>query len=360
MRFVIVLLLLMIIVLSLPNCKTREGSAVNVTETPHEKLSAYGFFTGDLAQLQPNEGVVPYDLNSPLFSDYAHKARFVWLPVGSKAQYTAESVLEFPIGTVLIKNFYYEHDEREAAKGRRILETRLLINRTDEWEALGYIWNAEQTEAYYETIGGIKEVNWIDAKGVARTANYIIPNKNQCKNCHANGQKQQPIGPKVRNLNKSYTYSDGEMNQLDKWSALGLLEGFDPTIPHQKAAVWDDPESGSLHDRAMSYLDINCGHCHHPQGAANTSGLHLVYGTPVSNELGVYKATVSAGAGTGGFQYSIVPGHPDESILLYRMKSTNPGAMMPELGRLLVHEEGVALIRDWIKVLEVPEEGASD
>ncbi len=360
MRVLLVSTLLMLILFSLPNCKTNEVSQVNVPESPHEKLSAYGFFAGDLANLQPNEGVLPYDLNSPLFSDYAHKARFVWIPEGQKAQYTAESVLDFPLGTVLIKNFYYENDEQDVAKGRRIIETRLLINREKEWEAIGYIWNEEQTEAYYETIGDIKEVAWTDKKGVARTANYIIPNKNQCKNCHANGQKQQPIGPKVRNLNKSYAYADGEMNQLDKWSTLGMLEGFDPTIPHQKAAVWDDPDSGTLHDRAMSYLDINCAHCHHPEGAANTSGLHLVYGTELGTELGVYKATVSAGAGTGGHLYSIVPGNPDESILLYRMNSTNPGAMMPELGRLLVHEEGVALIREWIQEIDMEGDSASD
>ena len=272
MRFLLVFTLLMLILFSLPNCKSNAVGQVNVSDTPHEKLSAYGFFAGDLADLQPNEGVLPYDLNSPLFSDYAHKARFVWIPEGEKANYTAESVLDFPLGSVLIKNFYYENDERDAAKGRRIIETRLLINRADEWEAIGYFRNVEQTEAFHETSGDIKDVAWSDNKGVARTANYIIPNKNQCKNCHANGQKQQPIGPKVRNLNKSYAYADGETNQLDKWSTLGMLEGFDPTIPHQKAAVWDDPDSGSLHERAISYLDISCAHCHHPEGAANTSG----------------------------------------------------------------------------------------
>ena len=71
--------------------------------------------------------------------------------------------------------------------------------------------------------------------------------------------------------------------------------------------------------------------------------------------LGIYKATVSAGAGTGGHTYSIVPGHPEESIMVYRMNSTNPGAMMPELGRSLIHQEGVALISEWIKEMEVDE-----
>lgn len=44
-------------------------------------------FTGDLSAFQPNEGVLPYDLNSPLFTDYAEKARFVWMPKGVAAGY---------------------------------------------------------------------------------------------------------------------------------------------------------------------------------------------------------------------------------------------------------------------------------
>lgn len=328
---------------------SRGEVTINFGEKPFEKLSDYHFFKGNLADLKPNDRVLPYDLNSPLFSDYAHKARFVWMPEGKSASYTTEHVLDFPKETVLIKNFYYENDEQNADKGRRIMETRLLINRESEWEAIGYIWNDEQTEAYYEVIGAIKEVNWTNAKGQHQVNNYIVPNKNQCKGCHAYDAKQKPIGPKVRNLNKNYAYVDGTMNQLDKWASVGYLSGYDSNKKHPSVAVWDDEKSGNLHERAMAYLDINCGHCHNADGAANTSGLHLVADNALDLTLGVYKATVSAGAGTGGHTYSIVPGNPEESIMVYRMNSTNPGAMMPEVGRQMVHEEGVALISEWIK-----------
>lgn len=338
--------------LFLINCQSGKRT-IKIPVEPYEKLSDYQFFKGNLAQLNPNERVIPYDLNSPLFSDYAHKARFVWLPEGTSAKYRTGEVLDFPKGTVLIKNFYYQHDETEAAKGRRILETRLLINRGAEWEAVGYIWNEEQTEARLEVIGDIQEVKWVNQSGKAQTTNYIIPNKNQCKSCHLNGKKQIPIGPKVRNLNKTFAYADGEMNQLEKWAALGYLSGYSPSVEHPAVATWSDPTSGPLHDRAMAYLDINCAHCHKPTGSANTSGLHLGADAAMDMSLGIYKATVSAGAGTGGHTYSIVPGHPDKSIMIYRMSSTNPGAMMPELGRSLVHSEGVALISEWIENMEV-------
>lgn len=329
-------------------CAGHSGSRVEVPDQAYEQLSDYHFFTGELAALQPNEGVLPYDLNTPLFSDYAHKARFVWMPAGSSAEYKEEGVLDFPQGTVLIKNFYYHNDETDIAKGRRIIETRLLINRGDAWEALGYIWNEEQTEAKLEVIGDIQEVEWTNPTGKVQKVNYIIPNKNQCKNCHASAEELVPIGPKVQNLNKDFTYADGRMNQLARWSEMGYLKGYLPGREHPRMAAWDQEESGNVQARALAYLDVNCGHCHHSEGAANTSGLTLTAQASLNKSLGIYKPTVSAGAGTGGHTYSIVPGKPDESILVYRMQSTDPGAMMPELGRRMVHEEGVALISEWI------------
>ncbi|MCB0628673.1 MAG: hypothetical protein KDD15_03045 [Lewinella sp.] len=343
---------------SLSQCGIKDQGVVLVPEHAFEQLSEYHFFVGDLADLQPNEHVLPYDLNTPLFSDYAQKARFVWMPEGRAATYREDGVLDFPEGTVLIKNFYYEIDETAPETSRRIVETRLLINRGDAWEAIGYVWNDEQTEASLEVAGAIKAVEWTDKSGQLQQLDYIIPNKNQCKNCHAVDEQQVPIGPKAANLNKPFTYADGEMNQLEKWSAIGYLSGYIAEEEHAQLAVWNDAQSGSIHERALAYLDVNCGHCHNPHGAANTSGLTLTAQAKMDKALGIYKPTVSAGAGTGGHLYSIVPGNPDESILVYRMNSTDPGAMMPELGRRMVHREGVELIREWIAQLSVGSESS--
>lgn len=334
---------------------SKKFTGIIIPSEPYENLSDYNFFDGNIADLNPSDRVLPYDLNSPLFSDYSNKARFVWMPEGKSAAYSTEHVLDFPVGSVLIKNFFYNHDERDIGIGRRIMETRLLVNRGEEWDAYGYIWNEEQTDAYFEVIGDIKDVTWIDAYGSSKEVNYIIPNKNQCKGCHAYDGKQKPIGPKVRNLNKEYTYKDGTMNQLDKWEAVGYLSGYEASELVPSVAVWDDGENYNVHERSMAYLDINCGHCHNEKGAANTSGLHLMADSDLGLTLGVYKATVSAGGGTGGHTYSIVPGNPEESIMVYRMKSDNPGAMMPEVGRRLVHDEGVDLIAQWIREMEIDE-----
>lgn len=333
------------------------NNPVTFNNAPHQQLSDYQFFVGNISDLKPNQGVLPYDLNAPLFSDYSHKARFIWMPKGKGATTNINEVLSFPLGTTLIKTFYYQHDEREESKGRRLIETRLLIKEQENWAAHSYIWNDEQTEAYLEVVGDIKEVSWINTDGEKRKLDYIIPNKNQCKGCHYNKGKVEPIGPKTRNLNKEYAYTDTTMNQLAKWASIGYLEGYDPSQSHPKLANYTDPSSGTLHERAMAYLDINCGHCHNPNGPANTTGLNLVHQADLDLSLGIWKAPVAAGVGTGGFSYNIVPGHPEISILPYRMASNNPGAMMPELGRRLVHEEGLALIEDWIRAMPETEKG---
>ena len=110
-----------------------------------------------------------------------------------------------------------------------------------------------------------------------------------------------------------------------------------------RLAVWDDPKSGTLDARARAWLEINCAHCHSPEGPARNSGLDLLASQRNPTRFGINKPPVAAGIGSGGLAFDIVPGQPDKSILVYRIASTHPGIMMPELGKRLVHEEGVAL-----------------
>ena len=110
---------------------------------------------------------------------------------------------------------------------------------------------------------------------------------------------------------------------------------------------WSD-ESQNINDRVRSYLDVNCGHCHSPTGNANSTGLYLHLDETRDIHLGIYKKPVATGRGSGGLKYSIVPGKPEESILLHRMISLDPGVMMPESGRALSHQEAVEMVREWI------------
>ncbi|MEH0157955.1 SO2930 family diheme c-type cytochrome [Limibacter armeniacum] len=323
----------------------------DLAEVPYRKLSEYHFFKGEISDLQAQEGVLPYDLNTPLFSDYAHKARFIYLPEGKQINYTALESLDFPVGTVLIKNFFYHNDERDPSKGKRIIETRLLIHQEDGWNAYPYLWNDGQTDADYWVGGFQTEVSWVDQNGEEQVINYQMPNKNDCKGCHVIDNILHPIGPKARNLNGNYPYADGSQNQLLKLKEMGWLNGMPALSEVDKAAKWDDT-SELLEDRARAYLDVNCGHCHRPNAPANNSGLFLYHQETDDNNLGLCKVPVAAGSGSGGLKFDIVPGEPENSILPYRMNSTNIEVMMPELGRTVVHKEGVELIENWIRNME--------
>jgi uncharacterized repeat protein (TIGR03806 family) len=323
----------------------------NALFKPHEKLSDYGLFLGDLKNHIPANGVIPYDLNTPLFSDYAHKIRFVKIPDGTTANYSANEAFDFPEGTILSKTFYYPEDFRKPDKNKRILETRILYKQIDGWATFPYIWNTDQTEAYYDVAGKIEAVSWIDLSGKKQNINYVIPNKNQCKQCHELNGKIVPIGPTARSLNKEFIYADGTKNQLEYWTEKNKLTGCE-IIQTQKLAVWNNPSTGTIHERARAYLDVNCGHCHRAGGQASTSGLFLNIHETDSVKLGIFKTPVAAGRASANMLYSIDPGFPEKSIMIYRLHSLDPGIMMPEMGRRTIDTEGLQLLKDWIKAMK--------
>lgn len=334
-----------------------------------ERLSEWRLLERDGGRLVANANVVPYDLNSALFSDYAHKFRTVLVPPGSTVRY-GEDAFDFPVGTVITKTFYYPRAAAGAAAGSipvrkvieqpqgesldldevRLLETRLLIHTASGWTALPYVWNEAQTEATLALAGETLSLELVDGEQ-REPFTYLVPDTNQCAGCHAlehHSKAIEPIGIRARHLNKSYRYADGPDNQLARWQKLGLLSAAPSPEGAPRNARWDDPGSADLEKRARAYLDVNCGHCHSPSGPGNTSGLFLQAQETDRVKLGVCKIPVAAGRGSGDASFDIVPGAPDQSILLHRMLSTEPDVAMPELGRSLVHREGVALIRDWI------------
>lgn len=318
-----------------------------LAETPAPKLSDYGLI-GPLGQ--PAASLTPYALNTPLFSDYAEKQRFLYLPPGTRARYRAAGVLAFPIGAALVKTFAYPADFRRPANDVRLLETRLLIRGSDGWVARTYVWNAEQTDAVLKRAGARLDVDFIDVAGQARHVDYAVPNQNQCKECHQLDKTLTPIGPKARNLNGDFDYAAGRENQIAHWSRLGLLTGAPSPARAPRTARWDDPNA-PLAARGRAYLDANCAHCHQPRAIASNSGLFLNLEETRPTALGIGKHPVAAGRGSGDLSVGVLPGHPEASILAYRMASTEPGVMMPELGRSLVHEEGLALIQAYIRTI---------
>jgi uncharacterized repeat protein (TIGR03806 family) len=336
------------------------------------KLSEWNvvFRAGDALAL--NERVVAYDLNTPLFSDYAHKLRTIWMPQDAAAKYDATQTFEFPVGTIISKTFYYPlpkhaagnakgvartHDQTRDFTGAgldlrnvRLIETRLLVRREHGWEAFPYVWNTQQTEAELARTGDEFPLELVADDGAREPFTYVVPNENQCAGCHVVDLKTKqiaPIGPKARHLNRDYVYAGATENQLAHLTKLGYLSGAPEPAAAPRNANWQD-SAQPLDARARAYLDVNCGHCHNSAGAANTTALFLDASVAPDRNLGLCKPPVAAGRGTGDHYFDIVPGKPDDSILTFRMASHEPGVMMPEQGRSTTHVEGLALIRDWI------------
>jgi uncharacterized repeat protein (TIGR03806 family) len=316
-------------------------------------------------ELVANDNVVPYDIQSALFTDYAHKFRTVFVPDGNApAAQLSGGVYDLPVGSILSKTFYYPKTHEGLLKVRRealdfferglalseiqLIETRLLVHTSEGWIGLPYVWNPEGTEAFLEVTGSQLDIEFSDT---GEKFTYAVPDFNQCQGCHIENLtagNMAPVGFKSHHLNKGYDYLHQTGNQLGHFASLGLIE--DTSVAVSGLVDWRD-KSASLEDRARSYLDINCGHCHNEVGPADTSGMFLTRATTEAIRLGVCKPPVAAGQGTGGHPVGINPGQADQSILSYRMNSLDLGAMMPELGRSLVHDEGVELISAWINEL---------
>lgn len=338
------------------NCETETVSItvlpfspvnMDLSAVPYDNLSDYNFFEGNMAAQDPVYGVLPYEPISALFSDYALKKRFVWMPSGSSATYQEDGqLLNFPNGTVLIKTFYYENVVPDG--GTKIIETRLLIKKQEGWIMADYIWNEDQTEASFNLDGGFHPITWLE-NGEEKFSNYRIPSDSECFTCHKSFDENMPIGVKPQNLNSSYNFSDGNMNQLEKWMEMGYL---DNSLPSSINTVVDyNDASQPLELRVRSYFDINCASCHSDGGHCDYRSLRLEFEkTTDPDNLGIcFTPDTPLGELPNG--KVIDPGNAENSVLYFRLNTNFEEYRMPLLGRTILHEEGVALVEEWINSL---------
>ncbi|MBT3530871.1 MAG: hypothetical protein HOF74_13260 [Gammaproteobacteria bacterium] len=323
------------------------------------RLSDWQLFDLSTEELTPSEASLVLHPSNQLFTDYAHKMRTLWIPQGLQAELVDEEI-QYPVGTVISKTFYYPRNgqgqlvkvtdpgnEHIALGDHQLLETRLLVHRQNGWDAFPYVWNEEQTEAFLRVAGTSTSVS-LQTENEDLDFMYFVPNENQCSGCHTTDHpdgEMKPLGIIASQLSSPISDARGDFGIQ---TSTILEKGWLNAQPADQGTIsWRD-ESASLEDRALAYLNIHCAHCHNPEGAADTSGLFLDGSSDIDVSMGLCKPPVAAGGGAGDLQYSIVPSDPDHSILVYRMESSKPDEMMPELGRSLIHTEGVALIRQWI------------
>jgi uncharacterized repeat protein (TIGR03806 family) len=329
---------------------------------PPDDLAAYNLFRVVDGRIEYNDRVVPYTLNTPLFSDYAVKARALYVPEGATIPYAAEGPLDLPVGSVLIKTFLFGDDLRAPQESLRLIETRLLVRYPDEWRAFPYVWSEDQRAAAYFVRGEVRTLSFIDPLGAPRTAQYLIPQKNQCLECHerkdANDDRYTtPIGPQARQLNREEDFGSGPKNQLQHLADLGMLTGLPALESAPKAFEWDalattgttSLDAATVAWAARDYLDMNCAHCHRPDATQGmTSRLWLNFDNEDTFHLGFCKEPGSAGSASAGRQYDIVPGDAEASILIYRTETEVVGDMMPLLGRSVADTTAVGILRGWV------------
>ncbi len=321
---------------------------VDLTQVPFAKLSDYHFFDGEMKNQNPAANVLPYEPASSLFTDYAKKKRFVWMPSGLKATFNGNnSVLELPVGAALIKTFYYDHVQ--PSNSTRIMETRIMIRKSTGWIFAEYIWNADQTEANLNLNGSYSNVSWNEDNTTPKSTNYRFPSATECMICHKSNDLPIPIGIKPQNLNLNYNYSGGSKNQLTKWVEQGYLQNAIPS--NIVSTVNYKDVTNPLDLRVRSYLDINCAHCHQQNSHCDYRPMRFAFSeTTTAANLGICipPQDLSIGAGISSV---IQPNNTSRSMLFYRLNTTEESYRMPLLGRTMIHSEGITMIQQWINSL---------
>ena len=288
-------------------------------------LSELNLFSGNLNELNISSKAFEYNLNTTLFSDYAHKQRIIALPEGTTMEFDGDGLPVFPDNTVIAKTFYYNLDERDLSLGRLIIETRILIKINGVWETGDYKWNEAQTEAILDLEGSTLPVSWIDNAGNTNSTNYKIPSNTDCFTCHSNNDNIIPIGPKLRSMN----FEINGVNQLQQFINNQQLTGIASSSSVRSLPNWEDT-SLDLETRARAYMDINCAHCHIPGGTcADQSTLNFALETPLE-DTNILEQT---------------------SLIDYRISFYLDGISMPFIGTTMMHTEGVQLIQDYLNTL---------
>ena len=368
-KLLFTLVFFLFFIISLTSCSNQEDEykaispvVVDLTQVPYPKLSDYKFFEGDIKLQNPSLNVIPFAPASSLFTDYAHKKRFVWMPEGLSASYDGDNkVLNLPVGAALIKTFYYENVQ--PSNTTRIIETRVMIRKATGWIFAEYVWNEDQTEAFLDMAGSYTSISWKDDNDVIKSTNYRIPTEVQCITCHkakevVNDIDQTvyiPIGIKPQNLNYNYNYGMYSKNQLTKWQELGYLENnFSLPSPENTVVDYNDT-SKPISVRARSYVDINCSHCHQTDRHCDYRPMRFAFNeTGNSNGLanmGVCIPTSDMQDFPQALSKVVAPGNINKSMMYYRLNTTNESYRMPLHGRTIIHEEGIALIQEWINSL---------
>ncbi len=338
----------------------RAPAPVNPPKFPR-RLSETGLFLST-RENKPHPALIPYSVNSPLWSDGAEKERFIALPGATQIDFTTNRGWNFADGAVLVKTFSLP---LRAASGQRRIETRLLTRQVGQWAGYSYVWNDEQTDAELVPAAGRDqtfEVRDNQAPGGVRKQTWHYPSRVECMVCHSRAANWV-LGLTEMQMNKVHAYPARPANQLRTLEHLGVFKGKLPR-PETGTNQPRNPESyrklvnpydrsASLDFRARSWLHANCAQCHVPAGGGNAM-MELEINTPRA-KMNVINAKPQHTSFEVPDAKLIVPGQPEKSVLFLRVSRRGP-SQMPPLASNRVDEDAVALLREWIRTMPAESE----
>jgi uncharacterized repeat protein (TIGR03806 family) len=322
--------------------------------SPPLLLSQTGAFR-DTARLVPAEGLIPYDLNVPFWSDGASKLRWMSLPdagpaSSGKIAFRPDGEWVFPKGTIFVKHFELATDETRPEVKRR-LETRLLVCDADGGVyGATYKWRPDNRDADLLTTNLTEPILIKTATGTS-TQMWYYPSRQDCLVCHT-ARAGFVLGVKTRQLNRDFVYPCGVAdNELRAWNHIGL---FEPQLHEADLAAFASlarqaAATRSLEDRARSYLDANCSQCHRPGGTV--AFFDARYDTPLARQ-NLIAGQILIDEGIDGAR-AITPNDIWRSLIFMRA-NTVKAIKMPPLAHNVVDVEGMRLLRQWIESLPGP------
>jgi hypothetical protein len=286
------------------------------------------------------EDARPFEPTYKLWSDDSLKSRWFSLPEGETIDTSNFAEWKFPIGTKFWKEF---------RRGDRKVETRLFQKLEERrWVHGTYVWNDEQDEAEVLTTGMTVEVEGVE---------HDVPTHKQCTQCHS-GHDDRVLGFEAVSL--GLPNENPEALTLQQLVDEGLLSD-----PPERTTLQIGPDGTNAAAQALGWLHVNCGvACHNQNANAEARKTKMVLkldanlldGRPLT-ELATLATTIDQPAQTQQWigQQRIVPGKPDDSLLIQLAESRVPeggNRQMPPVGTRLVDQINVDKIRTWISSLE--------
>lgn len=353
------------------------------------RLSETGLFAA-VANHEVADGLIPYSVNAPFWSDGAIKTRFVGLPKEGRIEMADRWAWQFPEQTVLVKSFALEMTVGDA-KSQRWIETRLLTKQQGEWVGYSYEWLEDQTDAVLVEAGGRDKAFAIRAPMGDRKQLWHYPSRTECMACHTRAAGFV-LGLTTEQLNKMHDYGNGvKLNQMEALERLAVLKT--DWLPKAKDALRDELKSAgrsqaeieerltsakpldgqlkqrsnqllgaapeaygnlsnpndateALEQRARAFLHSNCAYCHIEAGGGNAKMDLSIY-VPL-DQMKIVDVTPTHHTFDTPHAKLIAPGDPERSVLLHRVGLRGPG-QMPQLSTSVVDASAMTMLRDWVR-----------